>query len=350
MAIVFDGPVSPDALTTFVRNVPVDSRLLLTNLFPTRFVDSNRIDWAEFVKTNRTAQYRSFDGTIHVSARDAGSGKYVELAPFSDSLNKGEYERIAEEISRLGGTNRQAQVRAAYNDAERLVGTMNNRRELAWGDVLGDGKLTINEGGFSGEADYGVPANQVTAPAGDDWNDLSGATPLTDLDAWQEVRIANGNGRAGQMVLSRRVQGFLRRNKEVIDAVHGATAGRTSVTLQELNSLLASEDLPTIAFTYDTQLNVEGANTPVLEQEKVFLLPDNIADLGFFAYGVSATALEIVRSGQAEMTFGDAAGIVGVVEKVGPPYREFTFVDAVGMPILTNAGLLTIAEVFPEGS
>ncbi|SKU70566.1 phage structural protein [Mycobacteroides abscessus subsp. massiliense] len=344
MAIVFDGPVSPDALTTFIRNVPVESNLALVNLFPTRYLDSNRVDWAEFVKTNRTAAYRSFDGSIHVSSRDAGSGKYVELLPFSDSLNKGEYERIAQEIARLGGTNKAAQVNAAYNDAERLVGTMNNRRELAWGDVLTDGKLTINEGGFSGEADYGVPANQIVS-AGTAWSNHATSTPLTDLDAWQEVRIANGYGRATQMILSRVVQGHLRRNTEVINAVHGAAAQRTSVTLAELNTLLASEDLPVIRQTYDTSLSVEGTTTRVLAQDRVIILPENLGDLGFFAYGLSATALELAKSNLAEMTFGNAAGIVGVVEKVGPPYREFTFVDAVGMPILTNAGLLSVADV-----
>lgn len=345
MAIVFDGPISPDALTTFIRNVPVESQLALVNLFPTRYVSTNRIDWAEFVKTNRTAAYRSFDGTIHVSSRDAGSGKYVELLPFSDSLNRGEYETIASEIARLGGTNKAAQVQAAYNDAERLVGTMNNRRELAWGDVLTDGKLTINENGFSGEADYGVPANQITAPAGALWSDHTNAVPLQDLDAWQEVRIANGYGRAAQMIMSRVIVGHLRRNAEVINAVYGATQGRTMVSLDELNNLLTSNDLPRISQQYDTSLNVEGANTRVFAQDKVALLPENPGDVGAFYYGLSATALELAKSNQAEMTFGEAAGIVGVVEKVGPPYREFTFVDAVGMPILTNAGLLTVADV-----
>lgn len=344
MAIVFDGPISPDALTSFIRNVPVDPQLALVNLFPTRFFDTNRIDWAEFVKTNRTASYRSFDGTIHVSSRDAGSGKWVELLPFSDSLNKGEYETIAQQIALLGGTNKAAQVRAAYNDAERLVGTMNNRRELAWGDVLDDGKLTINEGGFSGEADYGVPANQIVSPA-HLWSDHTNATPLTDLDNWQDVRVSNGKGRAGKMLLSRVYLGHLRRNKEIIDAVYGSTAGRTMVNLSELNNLLSSNDLPVVAQTYDTQLVVETTQTRVLAQNKVIILPDDLGSLGFFAYGLSATALELAKSNLAEMTFGDAPGIVGVVEKVGPPYREFTFVDAVGMPILTDAGQLTVATV-----
>ncbi len=346
MAIVFDGPVSPDTLTTFIRTVPIPASNLLQTLFPTETVDNNRIDWAEFVKTNRTAAYRSFDGIIHVSARDAGSGKYVELIPFSDSLNKGEYERIAEQIALLGGTNKAAQVRAAYNDAVRLMGTMNNRIELAWGDVLTDGKLSINENGFQGEADYGVPANQITAPAGATWTDANKATavPLTDLDAWQEVRIANGNGRASQMLMSRAQRSILRRNQEIINAVYGSTAGRTSVTVDELNALLTSEELP-VPVIYDSMLEVEGVNTRVFPSDKVALLPADLSSLGRMVFGLSATALELVRSNKAEMTFGNASGVVGLVEKVGPPYREFTFVDAVGMPVLTNSGELTIADV-----
>jgi hypothetical protein len=344
--IVFDGPVTPDALTTFVRTVPIPAGNLLEQMFGSITRETNRIDWAEMVQTNRTAAYRSFDGLIHVSARDAGSGKFVELIPFSDSLNKGEYERIAEQIAFLGGTNRAAQTRAAYNDADRLMGTMHNRVELAWGDVLNDGILTINEGGFSGEADYGIPANQKAAPAGAAWTDANQATarPLTDLEAQQEVRIANGNARAAQMLMSRARRSILRRNKEVIDAVYGSTQGRTSVTVAELNDLLESEDLPTVV-TYDTQLNVDGADQRVLPADKVVLLPENPSDAGTMVYGLTATALEIVGSGLAEMTFGNAAGIVGVVEKVGPPYREFTFVDAVGMPVLTNAGLVSVLDV-----
>ncbi|MGK9270490.1 major capsid protein [Williamsia muralis] len=344
MAIVFDGPVSPDALTTLARTVPVPSSNALEQLFPTRDILSNRIDWAEFVKTNRTAQYRSFDGTIHVSARDAGSGKYVELAPFSDSLNKGEYERIAQEMARLGGTNLAAKVTAAYNDAERLVTNMHNRVELAWGDVLTDGKLTINEGGLQSEADYGVPAGQITGVAGALWTDHAASVPLTDLEAQQQVRLNNGNGRAARMLMSRATRSHLRQNKQIIDAVHGATAGRTSVSVTELNTLLNDEELPIIE-TYDAMLDVDGVTTRVIAADKAILLPENIGDLGFMAYGISATALELVNSNLAELSFQDSPGIVGVVEKVGPPYREFTFVDAVGMPILSNAGLLSVLDV-----
>jgi hypothetical protein len=77
----------------------------------------------------------------------------------------------------------------------------------------------------------------------------------------------------------------------------------------------------------------------------VIFLPPNVADLGYTAWGVSATALELVNSNAIDFSFEEASGIVGVVEKVGPPYREFTFVDAVGMPVLQNPRLLMVADV-----
>ena len=72
MAIFFDAPVAPDDLTTFVREVPTNSQLTLSQLFPVRLVDDNTVDFAEIIRTNRTARFRSFDGRIHVSERDTG--------------------------------------------------------------------------------------------------------------------------------------------------------------------------------------------------------------------------------------------------------------------------------------
>jgi hypothetical protein len=61
---------------------------------------------------------------------------------------------------------------------------------------------------------------------------------------------------------------------------------------------------------------------------------------------VSATALELVNSDQSDMSFEDAAGIVGVVIKEdGVPFRQYAYVDAVAMPILANARRLLVADV-----
>lgn len=343
MVIFFDAPVEPDALTTFIREVPVPSELRLLEESGERFETDNTIDWAEIIQTNRTARYRSFDGRIHVSARDAGEEKRVKLIPLSTSLSLGEYERLQLEFARTGGTRQEALARAIYNDAFRLTREVQNRLEQAIGDVLTDGKLTINEGGLVSEADFGVPANQIVTAA-IAWTDTTNATVLTDLVAWYDVQ--KGNGVIPEVIrTSNRVIRLMTKNKEVIDAVHGATQGRTRVTIDDLNSLLASEGLPPVVASYDTQVDVDGTATRTIPDDRLLFTPASLADLVQVAMGISATALELVDSNLAEMEFEEAPGIVGVVEKDGPPYREYTFVDGVGMPILADAKRLLVADV-----
>lgn len=347
MAIFFDAPVSPDALTTFIREVPIPSQLGLSNLFPERQLDTNTVDFGEIVRTNRTARYRSYDGRIHVTERDAGSESRIKMPPLSTSLSMGEFERLQLEFARTGGTNREALARAVYNDGENLTRYVRNRVEQAWGDVLTDGILTIDENGFQGEADFGVPAAHKVSPA-TLWSDTTNATVLSDLIAWLDVYVsgADGNGiPPGSISTSQRVLRFMQRNAEIINAVHGSASGRTRVNREELNDLLASEGLPPVGDPYDTVVDVDGTSTRTIPDDRLLFLPGNIEDLGFTAYGISATALELVDSSVSDFSFEDAPGIVGVVEKVGPPYREFTFVDAVGMPILANARALLVADV-----
>lgn len=223
--ILFENvPVVPDALTTFVRRVPTPASNALSLAFPTVYRDSNTIDFAEIVQRNRTAKYRSFDGNIHVSERDVGSSKRVPLAPLSSSIGVGEYERLQLEFARTGGTYTQALASAVYNDGENLTREVLNRVELAWGDVLADGKLTIDENGLQSEADYGMPENHDVAPAGALWTNTETATPLTDLLAWSDIANATDGSRPGNMLMGLRLQRLLQRNKEVIDAVYGPGA------------------------------------------------------------------------------------------------------------------------------
>lgn len=345
MAILFDAPVSPDALITFVRRVPTPAENTLSAMFPTVYSDSNTVDFAEIVQKNRTAKYRTFDGAIHVSERDVGSEARVPLAPLSSSIGIGEYERLQLQFARTGGTFKEALATAVYNDAENLTREVLNRVELAWGDVLSDGKLTIDENGFQGEADYGMPANHAVAPA-TAWTDTTNATPLTDMLGWSDVWNATNGSRPASFLTSLRSLRLLQKNKEIIDAVHGATAGRTRVTLTELSDLCASEGLPTPRASYDTQLSVDDANTRVIEDGKVVFLPANLGDLGHMRYGLTATALELLDAAKTDYSFAEAPGIVGVVVKgEAPAFRKHTYVDAVGQPVLTDAKKLLVAEV-----
>jgi hypothetical protein len=342
MAIFYDAPVNPTDLTAFVREVPNAGDATFLNAFPRKDLTTNTLNFSEIVKTNRTARFRSFDGKIHVSERDAGTGKSVSLLPLGSSIGVGEYERLQLEFARTGGTQSAALANAVYNDAEALTNEVLNRLDQAWGDVLTDGVLTINEEGFQGEADFGVPANHKVA-ASTLWTNNT-AKALTDYIAWNDTYAATNGAVPGAARVSRRVARLFQTNPEVVAAVVGTT-GRTRITLDDVNALLAAEGVAPMQELPIKRYDVDGTIVPVFPDDRVLFTPENLGDLGYTAWGVSATALELVGSAQADLTFQNASGIVGVVLKEGPPFRQTTFVDAVAMPVLADARRLMVADV-----
>lgn len=345
MAIVFDGPVTPDALTTFIREVPTPAEFVLNRLLPDRYFDKNTIDFAELTRTNRTARFRAYDGRLHVSERDTALTKQVKLPPLSTSLSMGELERLQLEFARTGGTNQSAIVNAIYDDATNLTREIQARMEQARGDVLVDGKFTLTgEGGLTMEADYGVPATHIVAP-GTPWSTVGSATIIANESTWIDVYVATNGFAPGGQVVSRRVLNYMLQNAELRSLAASLSGAPSLVTRTTLDAALAAFSLPPILFVYDTMVDVDGTSTRVVPDDRVIFVPPNVTDLGYTAWGVSATALELVNSREVDLSFQQAPGIVGVVEKIGPPYREFTYCDAVGMPVLANPKLLLVADV-----
>jgi hypothetical protein len=345
MAIVFDGPVTPDAQTVFIRNVPTPAEFSLSDLLPDRFFTRNTIDLSEITRTNRTARFRAFDGRLHVSERDVGVTKQVKLPPLSTSLNKGELERLQLEFARNSGGDPAEVVNAIYDDSTNLTREVQARMEQARGDVLTDGKFTLaGEGGLFMEADYGVPGGHIVAP-GTLWTTVATATIIANISAWVDVYVATNGFAPGGIATSRRVVNLMLQNAEIRTLAASMSGTPSLVTRGALDNVLDAFGLPPIIKVYDTVVDVDGTSTRTIPDDRVIFVPPNIADLGYTAWGVSATALELVNSSAVDFSFQEAPGIVGVVEKIGPPYREFVFVDAVGMPVLQNARLLMVADV-----
>lgn len=346
MAILFDAPVGPDALTAFVREVPLNEENSLLAEAPAENKPRNTIDFGEIVSRNRTARYRSFDGRVHVSERDSANGGSVGMIPLSTSTNLGEYERLQLEFARTGGTNTSALADAIYDDGTQLTKEVQNRLEQAWGDVLGDGVLTVNENGLVGfEADFGLPAGHKPSSAAP-WLGASTSKPLTDLTLWNDqFRKSNGVSAGVARTSQLQIRNALR-SQEVIDALYGTAAGRTVARLVDLQDYLIGEGLPTFANAYDTMVDIDGVQTRTIAENKVLLTPARLGDLGYTAWGTTVTSLELVNSAKTEMSFEQAAGIVGVVVKNdGVPFRQFTYVDAVAMPVLSNPKRLLAASV-----
>lgn len=344
MSLFLDGPLPLDAITTFVQNIPLPSNNQLTAMFPRREFDTDEVDFATITQTNRAAQYRAFDGNYWVAPRDTGSEKRIKLLPLGGTLAVGEYERRQIQFANVGGTIQQKLADAIYDDATLLTRYAQNRLELAWGDVLADGVLSINENGVNQQLDFAVPVTQKVAPA-TLWSNTATSTPFTDILAWFDVWVAINGDRPGQFKTSLEVLRLLQRNTQLINMIKGAQTGVTNVTLEEISGLFAAYGLPPISMDsmYNSSFDVDGTTTRVLAASKFLFLPDDLGTLGFTAWGTPTTVMELNEN---NIQIETAAGIIAIlVREDNPPFKKQTFVDAVALPVIADPRKLLIATV-----
>ncbi len=344
MALFLDGPLPLEDTITFTQQIPLPSNNALTAMFPSRQYGTDEIDLATITQTNRAAKFRNWDGSYWVAPRDTGSEKRVRMLPLGGQLGVGEYERRQITFSRVGGTIQSVLVDAIYDDLQNLTRYVQNRIELAWGDVLTDGVLTIDENGVQQQLDYAIPANQkVTAATL--WSDTTNSNPLTDLIGWYDVWVATNGAGPGRVVCSQATARQLQTNKSLINAIKGAQTGVTHVTLEEISGLFASYGLPPISMdsVYNSSFDVDGSTQLVLPAGKFLFLPADLSTLGFTAWGTPTTVMELTAN---NVQVSSAAGIIGIlVREEQPPFRKRTFVDAVALPVLADPRKILVATV-----
>lgn len=351
MALFLDGPVPLEDTIAFTQQVPLPSNNRFTNMFPTRNYDTDEIDFATITQTNRAAKFRNWDGSFWVAPRDTGSERRVRMLPLGGQLSVGEYERRQKEMARYGGTIQNVLVDAIYDDLSNLTRYAQNRVELAWGDVLTDGILTINENGVQQQVDYGIDASQKVT-AGTLWSNHAASTPLTDLITWTGVYSGVNGAPQGQFVTSSAVVQHLMQNTQLINAIKGDQTGATWLSINEINGFLSGFGIPPFLVPtdgqpggsiYNSSFDVDGSTVPAIATNKLLFLPADLSTLGFTAWGTPTTSLELNANNVQVET---AAGLIGIlVREEQPPFRKTTFVDGVVLPVLADPRKILIATV-----
>ncbi|MCV7354490.1 major capsid protein [Mycolicibacterium fluoranthenivorans] len=351
MALFLDGPLPLEDTIVFTQNVPLPSNNRFTAEFPTRNYDTDEIDFATITQTNRAAKFRNWDGSFWVAPRDTGKEGRVRMLPLGGQLSVGEYERRQKEMARYGGTIQNILVDAIYDDLTNLTRYAQNRVELAWGDVLTDGVLTINENGVQQQVDYGIPGGQLVTAA-TLWSNHAASTPLTDLIAWTGVYSGLNGAPHGQFRTSLAVVQHLMQNTQLINAIKGANTGVTWVSIAEINAFLAGFGIPPFVVPTDGQpggsiygssFDVDGSTTLAYPANKVAFLPSDLGTLGFTAWGVPTTSMELNAN---NVQVQSATGIIGIlVREEQPPFRKTTFVDGVVLPVLADTRKILVATV-----
>lgn len=286
------------------------------------------------------AQYRAFDAETPIASGGAAERKVFELLPLGLKERISEYEQVRG----LGRDAGALILGGAENAARRVVRAIVNRLEVARGEAIEYGQVSINENGVVQTVDFGRSEdNEVYADTA--WGE-NGASPLEDLITWVDYYTDVNNGAApGAIVCSKRVLAALQRSAE-IRALVATMAGTPSIVSVDLiNNVLASHGLPPIHL-YDRK--VKG--TRVLSDSKVFLLPSPVDPNGG-SNELGATFVgPTLEAAEPEYGIGtvDQPGIAVGVWKTRDPIAAWVHANAVSLPVLVNPVASFVAEVLEE--
>lgn len=273
------------------------------------------------------AQYRSFDAETPIGSGGKGSRKTFELAPLGLKERVGEYDQLRRrnEVATL--------IRSGIDGATvRVSNAVVDRLEVARGQVLDTGKLSIDENGFVQEIDFGRPGSH-SFDADSPWNDTAVSDPVEILVAWCNLYAdVNDGAQPGVILTSRKVVAALQRSAS-IRAIVATLAGSPSIVSREaLNAALASFDLPPLVI-YDRKIRGQY----VLNPDAIYLLPAGVSTagvgpLGATFYGQTLEATEPEYGLAPE----EQPGLVVGTWKTRDPIAVWVHSNAIAMPIMVN--------------
>ena len=145
------------------------------------------------------------------------------LPPLGQKLIVGEQQQIL--LEQAHGADQDRLLELLYDDAERHIEAIRSRLELAAGDVLTDGKFTLNaENGLTIEIDFGVPAGNMPTAA-KPWSDPT-SDPIRDEQSWIQYLDDLGAPEPEMVLTSRRALSYLASNNAYRAAYFGSVRTR----------------------------------------------------------------------------------------------------------------------------
>jgi hypothetical protein len=336
----------PSTLTGYARTALLRLPINATSLqrwLPHQLIDDLAY---RYVKGGDTlisaAPYRAYDAESTIASRAGVTRVSGELPPISRKMVLTEYDRLRQRA------NPDSSIQTAIlGDTERLVRQIAMRLEVARGDALVNGSVTLNENGVKASVDFGR-AGGASVTASTLWSTTATADPITDLVTWVQAYVDMNGSAPGAILTSTRVRGLLMRNAAIRAEAATLAGTPTMVSLATLNAILTNYSLPPLE-TYDVRYDVAGTATRVIADNLALLLPPagnpddpNSTDLGGTFLGTTAESLDPTYALE-----GDEAGIVAGVYREEDPISIWTKAAAIALPVLANPNLawrLTVAS------
>lgn len=336
---LYSDYADPAELTGYARTALADleiNQFTLSQYLPSQTIDD--LDY-RFTKGGEglidAATYRSYDAEAPLGTRPGITRTQGELPPLSRKIRLGEYDRLK---ARSLDSTITSQI---YSDTERMTRALAARVELARGDAIVNGKVTIAENGVSASVDFGRnPGNSITAPIL--WSDYANSKPITDLLAAEQAYVDITGSQPGSILTAKKNMALLMQNAQIKNLVFPQGSSAALVRGDDVRGLLTSYDLPPFGPYYDAKVRVGGVDTRIIPDNLVIFMPAGASaqQLGRVLWGTTAEATE-PSYGLA----GTEAGIVVGNFTTWDPIALWTKAAGIALPVLVNPNLIMVIKI-----
>jgi len=314
-------------------------------LFPVRATNELTFEyWRSQNLLPVMASVQAFGAEAQIASRDGAVKVSGEIPPIKRKINLGERELIALKREGAGDV---AMVRdQLYNDLDNMIDSVLARIEAMRMSALATGQIVLNENGLIMTVNYGVPAGnqdalQAQNVAGGQWNQAN-AQPITMIQTWVDAVIAACGVRPTRALTSNTVVANLIRNAQIRTMIYGDQGGSRAVSVNQLNDLMQTLNLPRIA-TYDLQVRTQAEDGTItagrfFPANRFVLLPPDA--LGETLMGPTAEALLDV-----EVDAKSVAGVYAAVTQDTEPPAIWTKAAACAIPTFPQADAVFQAQV-----
>lgn len=287
------------------------------------------------------ANVQAFGNEAEIASRDGAAKVSGEIPPIKRKIRLNERTLIA--LRREGAGDNELVRNQLFNDLDNMIDSVLARAEKMRMDAVANGQIAIVENGVIMTVDYGVPSShKVTLSGTDLWSDATNSKPIDDIQEWTEQVVSTSGIRPTRALTSNVVVSNLIKNAQVRTMIYGDNGGSRAVSLNQVNELLATLNLPRIA-TYDLQVRAQAEDGTIstvrfFPQNKFVLLPPD--QLGETLSGPTAEALL-----DPEVDTREVAGIYAAVTQETDPPAIWTKAAATMIPTFPMADTVFQAVV-----
>lgn len=309
----------------------------LAEILPTENVDGVTITLVSGADGRvEVAEYRAFDAETSFGHTDAtGKRQIVELAPLGQQARVSEHDRLIQRNSSTPDRVKQILGRKSV-DLGRAVA---DRLEMARGQVLQTGKLTINENGFQAEVDFQRDPS-MTVDAAVPWTDSS-VDVIQEYADWVEAYIELNGEAPAYGLASRRVITAFKKADVFGKVVSGPDAVyQRRATTADVQQFLSDEGLPPLK-EYNRKVRKNGSAVDVIDPDVMVFVPSAASGAGSTAMGTTLESL----SPRYGIVPGEEAGIVVGAYESDNPMGLYLNSAALGVPVLHDANKFMAANV-----